>query len=46
VVLSRGEVGLDDWVRGLIEALAAVAERDAAAAQALGRLTLPRGREL
>jgi hypothetical protein len=41
IVLRTDEVGMDAWSRRLAEALARFAEQDAAAAQALSRLTLP-----
>lgn len=41
IVLRTDEVGMETWSQKLAVALARFAERDAAAAQALARLTLP-----
>jgi hypothetical protein len=38
VVISRREVGLDEWTRALAEEVASLAARDAAAREALQRL--------
>jgi hypothetical protein len=41
IALRTDTVGLDEWSRRLAAALGALAERDAAAAAALARFTLP-----
>jgi hypothetical protein len=41
IVLRTDEVTMDVWSRKLAAALAGIADQDAAAAQALSRLTLP-----
>lgn len=38
VVISRREIGIDEWAHALAEELTAVADHDAAARAALGRL--------
>jgi hypothetical protein len=43
VALRTEAVGIDDWSRQLAAALAGYAERNAAAAEALARFTLPGG---
>lgn len=46
VVLSRTELSVDEWTRGLAAALVDRAGRDGAAARALERLTIARGHDL